>query len=147
MTNPNEKLPPFRPSGLFDDFGAEMDAMIQRFFGDDTSAAAATGFPSLMTAGAVRPAIDITENDKAITLTAELPGMSEEEVDLSISDGMLMLKGEKTVSHDSKQDDSVVPDRVDQEAIDAKFDKGILKVTLPKKPGQEARGRRIRIGS
>ena len=83
-----------------------------------------------------------------------------EEVDLSISDGMLTLKGEKTVSHESKQDHSVVversygsfqrsfpiPDRVDQEAIDARFDKGVLKVTMPKKPGPESGERKIRIG-
>tara|TARA_R110002020_G_scaffold5971_2_gene24583 strand:- start:251 stop:736 length:486 start_codon:yes stop_codon:yes gene_type:complete len=161
MADSKEKLPAFRPSGLFDDFRKEMDAMMQRFFGDEASAAAKTGFPSLMTAGAVRPAIDITENDAAITLTAELPGMAEEEVDLTITDGMLTLKGEKTVSHEAKEDNSVVversygafhrsfpiPDRVDQNAIEAKFDKGVLKVTMPKKPGQETGERKIKIGA
>jgi HSP20 family molecular chaperone IbpA len=126
-----------------------------------TTAAARTGFPSLTTVGAVRPAIDITENDKAITLTAELPGMSEEEVDLTVSDGVLTLKGEKNVSHESKQDHSVViernygsfyrsfpvPDQVDQDEIAAKFDKGVLTVTMPKKPGSAKTERRIKVRS
>ena len=161
MTDTKENLPVSRSSGLFDDFRAEMDKMMERFFGDTATTATKTGFPSLMTVGAVRPAIDITENDKAITLTAEIPGMSEEEVDLSVADGMLTLKGEKTVSHESKQDRSVViernygsfyrsfpiPDRVDQSAIDAKYEKGVLTVTMPKKPGQETTERKIKIGA
>jgi HSP20 family protein len=160
MTDTKENLPASRSSGLFDDFRKEMDTMMERFFGNAETMASKTGFPSLMTAGAVKPAIDITENDEAITLTAELPGMSEEEVDLTITDGMLTLKGEKTVSHESKTGDSVVvernygsfhrsfpvPDRVDQDAIDAKFDKGVLKVVMPKKPGQDSKDRKIKIG-
>jgi excinuclease ABC subunit A len=155
-------LPASRSSGMFDDFRKEMDRMMERFFGDAaTTAAARTGFPSLTTVGAVRPAIDITENDKAITLTAELPGMSEEEVDLTVSDGVLTLKGEKNVSHESKQDHSVViernygsfyrsfpvPDQVDQDEIAAKFDKGVLTVTMPKKPGSAKTERRIKVRS
>jgi len=159
MADKKENLPTSRSSGMFDDFRKEMDTMMERFFGDTESAASKTGFPSLMTAGAVKPAIDITENDKAITLTAELPGMSDEEVDLTITDGMLTIKGEKTVSHELKSDDSVVvernygsfhrsfpvPDRIDQDAIDAKFDKGVLKVIMPKKPGQDSKDRKIKI--
>ena len=159
MADTKQNLPATRSSGVFDDFRKEMDNMMERFFGDTTTAAVRTGFPSLMTAGAVRPAIDITENDKAITLTAELPGMSEDEVDLTVADGMLTLKGEKTVSHESKDDDSIVvernygsfyrsfpvPDRVDQDAIDAKFEKGVLKVVMPKKPGEDTKGRKIKI--
>ena len=86
--------------------------------------------------------------------------MSEEEVDLTVSDGMLTLKGEKTVSHESKQDHSVViernygsfyrsfpvPDQVDQDAIAAKFEKGVLKVTMPKKPGSAKTERKIKVG-
>ena len=40
-----------------------------------------------------------------------------------------------------------IPDRVDRNAIEAKFDKGVLKVTMPKKPGQETGERKIKIGA
>lgn len=160
MTGKTQQLPAASGASMFDDFRKEMDRMMERFFGHEVTAAAKTGFPSLMTEGAVRPAIDITENDKAITLTAELPGMSEDQVDLSVTDGMLTLKGEKTVSHESKDDDHVVvernygsfhrsfpvPDRVDQEAIEAKFEKGVLKVIMPKKADQQKNDRKIKIG-
>jgi HSP20 family protein len=87
--------------------------------------------------------------------------MSEEEVDLTVSDGVLTLKGEKNVSHESKQDHSVViernygsfyrsfpvPDQVDQDEIAAKFDKGVLTVTMPKKPGSAKTERRIKVRS
>ncbi|AKI00613.1 molecular chaperone (small heat shock protein) [Hoeflea sp. IMCC20628] len=159
MADTKQNLPAKRSSGVFDDFRKEMDNMMERFFGDTPTAAVKAGFPSLMTAGAVRPAIDITENDKAITLTAELPGMSEDDVDLTVADGMLTLKGEKTVSHESKDDDSIVvernygsfyrsfpvPNRVDQDAIDAKFENGVLNVVMPKIPGQDTKGRKIKI--
>jgi len=159
MADTKQHLPAIRSTSVFDDFRKEMDKMMERFFGNVETAATRTGFPSLMTAGAVRPAIDITENDKVITLTAELPGMSEDEVDLTVADGMLTLQGEKTVSHESKEDNSVVvernygsfyrsfpiPDRVDQEAIDAKYEKGVLKVVMPKKPGHDTKGRKIKI--
>jgi excinuclease ABC subunit A len=119
------------------------------------------GGGEIVAEGTPEDAIDITENDKAITLTAELPGMSEEEVDLTVSDGVLTLKGEKNVSHESKQDHSVViernygsfyrsfpvPDQVDQDEIAAKFDKGVLTVTMPKKPGSAKTERRIKVRS
>lgn len=160
MTDKKQQVPSLWSSGIFSDFRKEMDTMMERFFGDDASAAAKTGFPSLTTAGAVRPAIDVTENDKAITLTAELPGMSEDEVDLTVADGMLTLKGEKSVSHRSDKDDVKliersygsflrsfpVPDRVDPANISAKFDRGVLVVTMSKKAGAPARERKIKVG-
>jgi ABC-type cobalamin/Fe3+-siderophores transport system ATPase subunit len=83
------------------------------------------------------------------------------QVDLTVSDGVLTLKGEKNVSHESKQDHSVViernygsfyrsfpvPDQVDQDEIAAKFDKGVLTVTMPKKPGSAKTERRIKVRS
>lgn len=159
-----EKRPATTPSlwspGLFGDFRKEMDQMLERFFGDRADAAGRTGFPSLSMRGAVRPAIDVTENDTAITLTAELPGMSEKEVDLTVADGVLSLKGEKRIEHVSDKDDVhlversygaferavPVPDRVDAGKISAKFDKGVLVVTMPKKPGAGNGARKIAVG-
>jgi Molecular chaperone (small heat shock protein) len=146
--------------GLFGDFRREMDQILERFFGDNGGAAARTGLPSLSMTGAVRPAIDIAENDTAITLTAELPGMSEEQVDLTIADGVLTLKGEKKIEHTSDKDNVhlversygsfrrtfPVPDRVDADKITAKFDRGVLVVTMPKKPGSASGARKIAVG-
>lgn len=145
----------------FADFRKQMDDLMEGFFGSGGTLAARSGLPSLDMTGAVRPAIDIAENDEAITLTAELPGMSEDQVDLTIRNGMLTLKGEKKIEHDGDRDDVHViersygsfqrsfpiPQRVDAGAIDAKFDKGVLTVTMPKRKDAAGGGsRKVEIG-
>jgi HSP20 family protein len=92
------------------------------------------------------PSVDIAEDDKAYTVTAELPGMTAEDVDVAVKDGCLVLKGEKSSEH--KTDDKTfhlsectygafersfyLPEGVDQETITASVAKGVLTVTLPK---------------
>lgn len=145
-------------SSVFDDFRKEMDGLINGFFGG-------RGVPSVeatwskLPAGVVNPAIDVVENDDAITLTAELPGMEENDVDLTVREGSIILKGQKKHEHDEENDNMhvseraygsfqrvmPVPDRVDAAKIKAKFDKGVLTVTLPKKPESVASARKISI--
>ncbi len=110
---------------------------------------------------ALAPSVDVAETDKAFEISAELPGMGEEDIDVSLSDGILTLKGEKR--EESKQEDEAkgyylserlygsfqrafrLPDGVDQERIEAHFDKGVLKVTLPKTPEAAKRQRKIAV--
>lgn len=159
MSDRKSNLPASWPTGLFDDFRKEMDTMMERFFGDARTSADKTGFPSLTTAGAIHPAIDISENDRSVTLTAELPGMSEEEIDLTISDGTLTIKGEKAISHESDRDDIKLVERsygsfqrsfrlpasVDEAGVEAKFDRGVLTVSMPKKPDIPVEERKIKV--
>lgn len=147
------------PTRIFDDFHEEMDGLLDNFFG--------TRFPALrrgwaaLPQGAMSPAIDVSENGKQITLTAELPGLSEEDVELEVKDGRLTLKGEKRHEEERKEDNfhlmersygafqrsMPVPDTVDESKISASFDKGVLKVTMPKKPeAKKPAGRKISIG-
>ncbi len=109
--------------------------------------------------GASGPNIDVREGDKAITVTAELPGIDEKDVELTIKNGLLTLKGEKRYESTDEKDEARVierrygsfqrsftlPDTVDDAKVDAKFDKGILTITLPKRPGSETPERRISI--
>lgn len=159
-TPSSPKAASFWSPNLFGDFRKEMDTMMERFFGSNGTIAAQSGLPSFNMTGAINPAIDVTENDKAIVVTAELPGLTEDQVDLSVSDGMLTLKGEKQIDHKSDKDDVhlversygsflrqfPVPERVDVGAISAKFERGVLVVTMPKKPGSEQSRRKIAIG-
>ncbi|MEQ9144449.1 MAG: Hsp20/alpha crystallin family protein [Parvibaculaceae bacterium] len=148
-------------SDPFHGFRSEVDHLIDRFFGRSS------GFPdkdffsrtALFEGGDMSPNIDIRENDKKITLTAELPGMEEKDVDLSVKDRLLTLKGEKKYEHEDKKDDAVrierrygsfrrsftLPSSVDEEGIKASFDKGVLTVEMPKKPGAKSDGRSIPI--
>jgi len=94
------------------------------------------------------PAVDIVEQDKAILITAELPGMDEHNIELKLSNGNLMLKGEKKSEREEKskgyylsersygsfQRSFALPETVDADKIEARFDRGVLTITLPKKP-------------
>ncbi len=152
MTNraSKEVLPTPRWTDPFRTYRADMDCMFDAFFGDRGLVAPRMGFGAPMAAngnGFIVPDIDITENDKEVSLTAELPGLDDKDVDLSVRNGLLTLKGEKKYEHvDDKDDVHVVerrfgsfqrsfrlPETVDAERIDAKFDKGVLRVVMPKK--------------
>jgi len=93
------------------------------------------------------PAVDVVEKDKAYQITAELPGIDEKHVELTVSDGMLSIKGEKTEEKEEKQQgyylserqygsfqrSFALPEDVEADKIDASFKNGVLTVTLPKK--------------
>ena len=92
------------------------------------------------------PAVDITEKDKAYEITAELPGMDEKNIEVTLANGGLTIKGEKQEETEEKKKDYClherhfgsfercfrVPEGVDADKIEANFKKGVLTVTLPK---------------
>ena len=94
------------------------------------------------------PAIDIVESAKEFLLTAELPGMDQKDIDVSVEDGMLTIRGEKTEERKEGEDDKKVylyertygsfqrsfalPPLVDGANVAAEFEKGVLKIQLPK---------------
>lgn len=94
------------------------------------------------------PAVDITENDKSFEVTAELPGMDQKNIEIKLSNGSLIIKGEKKEEKEEKRKGYYLSERsygsfermfnlpkgVDAEKIEASFNKGVLKVSLPKKP-------------
>lgn len=167
-TMPEDKKTPQLFTGtnpLTDNFRREMEAMISRFFGGTSpfspleTTAQRTGFPSLDMTGAVSPAIDINETDTAIELTAELPGLSEDDVEVELKEGRLTLRGQKNVTHEDGGDLRIsersygsfsrtmtLPDNVDIENISAEFDKGVLNITMPKTEPKEP-SRKIKVSS
>ena len=106
------------------------------------------------------PALEMTEQDKAYRLTVELPGMKEDEVEVSVADGVLTIAGEKREESERKDEGVLVSERrygafrrqltipsdVDPQAIAADFDKGVLAITLPKDSSAAERSRKIPIG-
>lgn len=95
---------------------------------------------------ALAPAMDLVEHDKEYEISAELPGIDEKGVEIKLVGGMLTIKGEKREEHEEKEKDYhlserrygafqrsfSIPDGVDAEKIEAKFEKGVLTVKLPK---------------
>ncbi len=104
------------------------------------------------------PAVNVEETSEALYLTAELPGMTTEDLELEIENSVLTLRGEKseTRREDGKyhvwerhagsfQRSFTLPRTVQADKIEAEFRDGILHVTMPKAP--EAKGRRISIAA
>lgn len=103
------------------------------------------------------PAIEVRELDNEFIVTAELPGMTKDEVDIEYENGLLFLRGEKTeTSREEKrnllvwerqygnfQRSFMLPNTIDQEKIRAEFRDGVLKIVLPK--AENAKGRKIQI--
>ncbi len=108
--------------------------------------------------GAV-PAVDIAEKDKEYEITAEIPGIDEKNVEISVANGMLTIKGEKSEEKEEKKKDYylserhfgsfersfAVPEGVDVDRIAASFKKGVLTVTLPKMPEAQKPAKKIEV--
>jgi HSP20 family protein len=108
-------------------------------------------------AGQWMPSVEIVESEAEFLLTAELPGVKPEEVEVDVHDGVLTLKGEKKEEIEKKEKRYQVWERtygafersftlspaVDVGGIKADFEHGVLKVHLPKT--KESKGRKIEI--
>ncbi|WP_291869365.1 Hsp20/alpha crystallin family protein [Bradyrhizobium sp.] len=108
---------------------------------------------------ATSPAIDIVEKENAYEVTAELPGMDEKNIEVKLGDGGLTIKGEKQEEKEEKrkgyhlqerrfgsfQRYFAVPESVDTGKIEANFKKGVLTVTLPKKPEAQKPAKKIDV--
>jgi HSP20 family protein len=122
---------------------------IDRLF-DDFS----RGFPTFGgTATSLMPSMDVTETDKDIEISAELPGLEEKDVQINVADNLLTIRGEKKAEKEEKDKNYrlversygsfertlELPDGVNTDAIKASIAKGVLKVTVPKPAPAQAK--------
>jgi len=147
-----------RYSDPFGTLRSEMDRLFDSFMGGLPT------FPSMFEPGRTRgfaltPSIDVKETDKKIVVETELPGLDEKDISLTVQNGVLTIQGEKKLDYDEEKENYHVmerrygsfqrslrlPDTVDDTKIDAHFDNGVLKVTLPKRPELTQEQRKIEI--
>ncbi len=92
--------------------------------------------------GSREPLIDVQESDKQITVIAEIPGVSKEDVDLEVTNDSLIIRVDNPERKYYKEVN--LPDEVDQESGDAKFNNGVLSITLNKlKP--RTKGKKLKV--
>jgi len=105
------------------------------------------------------PQIDISESGEELRISAELPGLDEKDVEVTLADNILTLKGEKKEEHVEDKDDFYhsersygyferavqLPDGADTENAKAKFRKGVLEIAIPKKPEARARTKKLEL--
>jgi HSP20 family protein len=103
------------------------------------------------------PAVDIYETENELVLAAEVPGVDEKDVEISVEDNTLSIRGERKFQKETKEENYhriersygsfyrsfTLPNYIDQEKIHAEHESGVLKVHMPKKP--EVKPRKVRI--
>jgi HSP20 family protein len=143
------EIVPWRPLGALSPFRKEMDRLLDRFSGETPFARTFTEMWS--------PSVDISETKDNFVVKAELPGLEAKDVNVSISGDVLTIKGEKKAEEEEKDEHYHRVERysgsfqrvfqlssgVKADKIEANFDKGVLKVTLPKV--EEAKKKKIEV--
>jgi HSP20 family protein len=150
---------PTRYTDPFHSFRSEMDRLFDTFMtGLPSVTSLRQGFPA---AEGLTPTLDVRENDKEIIVKADLPGIDEKDIHLTFHDGVLTLRGEKKSersderenyhlmerSYGSFQRAIRVPETINEDNVEARFDKGVLTVTLPKRPEMVKAQKKIEIKS
>jgi len=128
-----------RPAKLdvFATMREQMDELLEKFMGDVSLGVGREAFS---------PKVDIAENGKEVKVTAELPGMEEKDLEVTVSEGVLSIRGEKKQEKEEKGEemyrfersygsfrrDLPLPCKVEVDKASARFAKGVLTVVLPK---------------
>ena len=157
------------PRDPFQAMRREMDRMFDRFFGGGFGMPLSRRLFEMEPFGRggeegfafSAPAIDFAEDENAYHLTAELPGLSEKDINLSLSDDMLSISGEKREERQEDEKDKnyhyserrygsfrrtiQLPQHIDRDKIEANFRNGVLRVTLPKSQDAMQRQRKIEV--
>ena len=146
--------PGTRPIDLFGQMRDEMDRVFERF---------EHGWPRLPSMFRDRdmmvPDLDVHDNAKQLTIEMDLPGVSEKDVSVTLTNGVLTIKGERKSEREEKKDNYYmaersygsferslrVPDTIDEGKLEARFDKGVLTIVAPKKPEAIKAERKIEI--
>ena len=109
--------------------------------------------------GRFAPEIDLTETDKEIRVSAELPGLEEKDIEVTMTDGALNIRGEKREEKTEEEKNYYrserrygsfertipLPAEIDSDKVQAEFKRGVLTVRIPKTPGAESRRKKIDV--
>ena len=148
---------PARSGDVFDTMRQEMNRLIDSF---DRGLGS---WPGLLQGRSGTPAsfdIDIRDEGQAIVVEADVPGMAEKDISVTLSNGVLTIAGEKKSEREEKKDNYYLsersfgsfkrslrlPDTIDEEKIEAHIENGVLRIRAAKKPEAVNSERKIEIG-
>lgn len=145
-----------RGISLFD-LRNQMNRLFDEFF--ERPFALSPFFDEFDLVGDFSPRIDIAESDKEITISADLPGVEPEDIDIYLEGNTLTISGEKQAEKEEKGKRFYrlersygsfyrtipLPDEVEEDKIDATFKRGVLKIRLPKTAEAQKRTKRITV--
>ncbi len=136
---------------------AAMQRQMNRLFEDFTRG---MDLPAMAGDGGRTPAFDVSENDRQLKIQADLPGVDEKDVDVTLVHDLLTIRGEKKAEREETKEHHHLSERSygsfmrsfrlpfepDPDQVEASFDKGVLTITLPKPPEISTQAKHIRIG-
>ncbi|GGY38427.1 Hsp20/alpha crystallin family protein [Parvularcula lutaonensis] len=143
-----------RPLDLFQD---EMNDVFERFF-RRFDAPSFDRFGGLF-GGVPQPLVDVSETDKEIKIVVDLPGLDEDDIDVSVTGNLLTVRGERREERDEDERGFVVHERtigtfyrsiplppgIDPDKAKAEFKRGVLKVRIPKTADAAGHTKRIEV--
>jgi HSP20 family protein len=144
------ELVPYRNERGIGTFQRQMNRLFDDFFGDGS-------WPGLWTRSEWTPAIDVSESEEELVVQAEVPGISRDDLEITVTGNTLTLRGEKKEQREEKQG-SVhreersygsftrtigLPSSVDPGRVDAGMKDGVLRIRIAKK--EEAKPRQVEV--
>jgi HSP20 family protein len=134
----------------------EMNRLFNTFFDTPTAAEGGNG----TSARRWIPAMDLVETEDAFVLKADLPGVTESDVNVEIEDNVLTVSGERKAEHEDKREGYVrversygsfhrsltLPEGIDPEGVQASFENGVLDIRIPKPEERKPRKVAIQLG-
>ena len=114
-----------------------------------------------LTTSSFAPAVDVYEDEHKVTLKIEVPGIDEKDIDVQVENNVLTVHGERKIEKEEKEENYrrverqygsftrtfTLPTTVDTEAVSATYDKGVLKIALPKKAEAKPKQIKVNVGS
>jgi len=107
------------------------------------------------------PAVDVYEDEHQVTLKIEVPGIDEKDIDVRVENNTLTVAGERKIEKEEKEENYrrierqygsftrtfTLPSTVDSEKVSANYEKGVLKIALPKKAEAKPKQIKVNVGS
>src|SRR5260370_41719707 len=114
-----------------------------------------------LTSSSFAPAVDVYEDEHNVTLKIEVPGIDEKDIDVRVEGNTLTVHGERKIEKEEKEENYrrverqygsftrnfTLPTTVDSEKVSATYDKGVLKIALPKKAEAKPKQIKVNVGS
>ncbi|HSS97170.1 MAG TPA: Hsp20/alpha crystallin family protein [Terriglobales bacterium] len=114
-----------------------------------------------LTTSNFNPAVDVYEDEHAVNLKIEVPGIDEKDLDIRVENNTLTVHGERKFEKEEKEENFrrverqygsftrsfTLPQTVDAENVSANYDKGVLKISLPKKAEAKPKQIKVNVGS
>ena len=143
----------FEPYREFATLQDRLNRLFQSSFGESQD--------SLTTSSSFSPAVDVYEDEHAVNLKIEVPGIEEKDLDIRVENNTLTVHGERKFEKEEKEENFrrverqygsftrsfTLPQTVDSENVSANYDKGVLKISLPKKAEAKPKQIKVNVGS